>query len=212
MFTITILSLCFLTAISCKIKKVKAPLTTGLIWYFHLIMLAFSILCVLLLISGYGFKGSYTERVFFTFYTGSGIVLYGLTQQNASGKWVYLCAFYGLPFVLIFGLLLPPLRTLTVILGLGMLSDGQLKRYPIDHDYSLQTKTVNIVYRYPTYSLVEDKYWFFEKITSDVVTPGRPLQALKTEKTGKDSVHLYMSLLDEPDRMTRFDTTICLVQ
>ncbi|MVT11637.1 hypothetical protein [Chitinophaga tropicalis] len=212
MFTITILSICFLAAISCKIKKVKAPLITGLIWYFHLVMLVFSALCVILLLSGYGFKGSYTERVFFTFYAGSGIVLYGLTAQDVSAKWVYLCAFYGFPFALAFGLLLPPLRTLTVILGLGLLSDGELERYPIDNDYSIQSKSVDILYRTPAYSLVEDKYWFFEKITGDVVTPGAPLQALKLEKRGTDSVTLHMNLMKGPGSISRYDTTICLIQ
>ncbi len=97
-------------------------------------------------------KAPIPERVFFTLYAGSGIVLYGLTQQEISGKWVYLCAFFGFPFALVFGLLLPPLRTLTVITGLGLLSDGEMKRYPIDEDFSLQAKSVDIIYRYPTYS------------------------------------------------------------
>jgi len=213
MFTITVLFLCFLAAISCKIKKVKAPLITGLIWYFHLVMCVFSVLCLVLLFSGYGFKGTYTERVFYTLYAGSGIVLYGLTQQEVSGKWVYLCAFYGFPFVLLFGLLLPPLRTLTVIAGLGLLSDGEMKRYPIDDDFSLQSTSVDIIYRYPTYSLVQDKYWFFEKISGDVVKPAGQLQALKMEKTtGQDSLHLYMNLVNGPGRASRFDTTISLIQ
>ncbi|PSL30751.1 hypothetical protein [Chitinophaga ginsengisoli] len=212
MFTITVLFLCFLAAISCKIKKVKAPLITGLIWYFHLAMCVFSVLCLILLFSGYGFKGTHTERVFYTLYAGSGVILYGLTQQEVSGKWVYLCAFYGFPFVLLFGLLLPPLRTLTVIAGLGLLSDGEVKRYPIDDDYSLQSTSVDIIYRYPTYSLVQDKYWFFEKISGDVVKPAGRLQALKMEKSGQDSIHLYMNLVNEPGRASRFDTTISLIQ
>lgn len=212
MFTITILSICFLAAISCKIKKVKAPLATDLMWYFHLIMLVFSVLCLILLLSGYGLKGNYTERVFFTFYAGSGIILYGLTPQEVSGKWVYLCAFYGFPFLLVFGLLMPPLRTLTVIMGLGLLSDGEMERYPIDHDYSIQAKSVDILYRVPSFSLVQDKYWFFEKITGDVIKPGAPLQALKLEKTGTDSVRLHMNLMRGPGSVSRYDTTICLIQ
>lgn len=210
MFTITVLSFCFLAAISCKIKKVKAPIITSLVWYFHLAMCVFSIICVLLLISGYGFKGGYTERVFFTLYAGSGIVLYGLTPKEVSAKWVYLCSFYGFPFVLLFGLLLPPLRTLTVITGLGLLSDGDLKRYPIDDDYAIQTKSVDIIYRYPTYSLVEDKYWLFEKISPDVVKPAGQPATLKTQKAGEDSVKLSINLVNEPGQVTRLDTIISL--
>ncbi|MBW8685019.1 hypothetical protein [Chitinophaga rhizophila] len=210
MFTVTVLSICFLAAISCKIKKVKAPLITGLLWYFHLAMCVFSILCILLLVSGYGFKGAHTERIFLTLYAGSGILLYGLTPQEVSGKWVYLCAFYGFPFVLLFGLLLPPLRTLTVIAGLGLLSDGELKRYPIDDDYAIQTKSVDIIYRSPRYSLVEDKYWLFEKISGDVITPEGQLTAMKTEKTAEDSVRLLVSLVNEPGNTMTVDTTIAL--
>ena len=210
MFTITVLCICFLAAISFKIKKVKAPLITGLIWYFHLAMCVFSILCILLLVSGYGFKGTYTERVFFTLYAGSGILLYGLTPKEVSGKWVYLCSFYGFPFVLVFGLLLPPLRILTMITGMGLLSDGELKRYQIDDDYAIQTKSVDIVSRYPSYSLIEDKYWLFEKISGDVIKPSGQPAALKSVRTGADSVRLYINLVDELDGRRRLDTTISL--
>ncbi|ACU63846.1 hypothetical protein [Chitinophaga pinensis] len=210
MFTITVLCICFLAAISFKIKKVKAPLITGLIWYFHLAMCVFSILCVLLLISGYGFKGTYTERVFFTLYGGSGILLYGLTPKEVSGKWVYLCSFYGFPFVLLFGLLLPPLRILTMITGMGLLSDGDLKRYQIDDDYAIQTKSIDIVSRYPSYSLIEDKYWLFEKISGDVIKPEGQPAAFKSERAGADSVRLFISLVDEVDNRKKLDTTISL--
>lgn len=210
MFTIFVLSCCFLTAISCKIKKVKAPIANSLLWYFHLAMLFFSVLSLILLFSGYAFKGAYTERVFFTFYAGSGILLYGLTQQEISGKWVYLCCFYGFPFVLAVGLLLPPLRIPTVAMGLGLLSDGHQETYRIDDDHSLETKTIEILYRHPSYSLVEDKYWLFEKIDADVINPSDRLMALKAEKTGADSVYLHLNLLNEEGHVRRYDTTICL--
>ncbi|TWW01541.1 hypothetical protein [Chitinophaga pinensis] len=210
MFTLTVLCICFLAAISFKIKKVKAPLITGLIWYFHLAMCVFSILCILLLISGYGFKGTYTERVFFTLYAGSGILLYGLTPKEVSGKWVYLCSFYGFPFVLLFGLLLPPLRIITMITGMGLLSDGDLKRYQIDDDYAIQTKSIDIVSRYPSYSLIEDKYWLFEKISGDVIKPEGQPAAFKSERAGTDSVRLSISLVNELDGRSKLDTTISL--
>lgn len=188
-------------------------MVTDLIWYIHLVFLFFSALCLLLLISGYGFKGIYTERVFFTFYAGSGILLYGLTQQDTSGKYAYLCLFFGFPFLLMFGLLLPPLRILTVVLGLGLLSDGNTERYPIDDDFSLQAKTVEVLNRVPDYSLVEDKYFLFEKITSNVVSPASRLQALKMEKTGNDSLRLQLRLMGDAGKMgSRIDTTISLHQ
>ena len=212
MFTFTILSCCFLAAISCKIKKVKAPEITQLVWYFHLTMLFFSAFCLILLISGYGFKGTYTERVFFTFYAGSAIILYGLTPQEVSGKWVYLAAFYGFPFALLFGLLLPPLRTLAVITGFGLLSDAHIERYPIDDDYALQAKTIDIIDRHPSLSLVRDKYWFFEKIDGDVLVPNKNIVGVKMERAGTDSLKVHLNLVEDAGKLAKLDTTISLTR
>lgn len=213
MFTVTVLSGCFLAAVSCRIKKVKVPVITGVVWYIHLVFLFFAALCLLLMVSGYGFKGTYTERFFFTFYAGTGIILYGLTQQDTSGKFAYLCLFFGFPFLLVFGLLLPPLRIFTVVLGLGLLSDGNTERYQIDDDFALRSKTIEVLNRVPDYSLVEDKYWLFEKVTANVVSPNSRLQALKMEKTGTDSIRLQLSLWGDAGKTgSRIDTTISLHQ
>ncbi|WP_343667700.1 hypothetical protein [Chitinophaga sp.] len=210
MFTITVLSICFLAAISCKIKKVKAPVITQLMWYFHFTMLFFAALSLILLISGYGFKGTYTERVFFTLYAGSAIILYGLTQPEVSGKRVYLAAFYGFPFALAVGLLLPPLRTLAVITGLGLLSDSRMERYRIDDDFALQTKSIDIIDRHPSFSLVQDKYLLFEKITGDVIVPEKNILGVKMEKRGKDSVWLHLNMVEDAGKVAKLDTTLSL--
>lgn len=210
MFTITVLAICFLAAISCKIKKVKAPVITQLMWYFHLTMLFFAVLSLILLISGYGFKGTYTERVFFTLYAGSAIILYGLTQPEVSGKRVYLAAFYGFPFAMAVGLLLPPLRTLAVITGLGLLSDSRMERYQIDDDFALQTKSIDIIDRHPSFSLVQDKYFLFEKITSDVIMPEKNVLGVKMEKRGNDSVWLHLNMMEDAGRVAKLDTTLSL--
>jgi hypothetical protein len=205
MITVSILSISFLTAVSCKIKKVKAPDAVRLLWYVHLALLFFSAICLLLLANGYGFKGAYTERVFFSLYAGSGVILYGLTPQNISGRWLYLLCFFGFPFVLLFGLLLPPLRILTIMAGVTLLYDGNFNRYPIDNDYALQTKEQGILSRYPTYSLVTDKYWLFEKITPNVVKQPYPLKSLEMAKKNEDSVNIRIK-----GNEMRFDTTIYL--
>lgn len=173
-------------------------------------MLFFSSLCVILLISGYGFKGTYTERIFFTLYAGSAIILYGLTPPEVSGKRVYLAAFYGFPFVLAAGLLLPPLRTLAVIMGLELLSDARLERYRIDDDFALQTRSIDIIDRHPSISLVQDKYYLFEKITSDVVMPERRVLGVKMEKRGTDSVMLHLNMLEDAGKLAKLDTTLSL--
>ncbi|KAA2243749.1 hypothetical protein F0L74_14820 [Chitinophaga agrisoli] len=210
MITLTILSVSFLTAISCKIKKVKSPDAVRLLWYVHLVLLFFAIICLLLNANGYGFKGAYTERVFFSLYAGSGVILYGLTPKEVTGKWVYLVCFFGFPFVLLFGLLLPPLRILTIMAGVALLYDGDFTRYPIDNDYALQTREQGILSRYPTYSLIEDKYWFFEKITPDVIHQRSAPMALQMDKKAEDSVHVSLQVFDRAK--TRFDTTLYLIQ
>jgi hypothetical protein len=207
MITVTILSISFLTAVSCKIQKVKAPDAVRLLWYIHLVLLFFSAICLLLLINGYGFKGAYTERVFFSLYAGTGVILYGLTPKDVSGKWLYLLCFFGFPFVLLFGLLLPPLRVVTIMAGVALLYDGSLERYPIDNDYALQTKEQGILSRYPTYSLVSDRYWLFEKITPDVINQQYAPTALHMAKKDADSVSIRLT-----GNEMRFDTTIYLIE
>lgn len=188
MVTLTILTICFLTAISCKIKKVKSPVALVLTWYVHIVFLFFSVVCLLLMINGYGFKGTQTERIFFTLYAGSGMVLYGLSQPGTDARYAYLMALFGFPFVLLLGLIIPPLRILTLVATLTLLSDSDFRRYTIDDDHALQSKTSGILSAAPTYSLITDKYWLFEEITPDVIKPQNTASSLRLKKKGIDSV------------------------
>ena len=196
MITITILTLCFLAALSCKIKKAHAPVLQVLLWYLHLILACFAGLCLLLILNNYGFKGTQTERIFFTLYAGTGMLLYGLTKPDNDARYAYLACFFGFPFVLLAGLLLPFLRTITLVVAITLLCDSDFHRYPIDDDYALQTKTTGILSTYPVYSLVEDKYLFFEKITPDVIMPGAAVRSLKLSKHGPDSVRIQLNSRD----------------
>lgn len=196
MITITILTLCFLAALSCKIKKAHSPVLQVLLWYLHLVFGCFAGLCLLLMLNNYGFKGTQTERIFFTLYAGTGMLLYGLTKPDNDARYAYLLCFFGFPFVLLLGLLIPPLRTITLVAAITLLSDSEFQRYNIDDDYALQTKTTSILSTYPAYSLVEDKYLFFEKITPDVVTPRTTLHSLKMLKRGQDSVWIRLNNRD----------------
>ncbi|WP_146151313.1 hypothetical protein [Chitinophaga niastensis] len=207
MITITILTLCFLAALSCKIKKANAPVLRALTWYLHLVFLFLSLLCLLLMINDYGFKGTQTERIFFTLYAGTGMLVYGLSKPGNDARHVYLMSFFGFPFLLLFGLLLPPLRTITLVAAITLLSDSDFHRYEIDDDYALQTKTSGILSTYPVYSLVEDKYLFFEKITPDVVKPRAFLRTLKMDKKGMDSVRIQLRYSGN-----KIDTVIALRQ
>lgn len=192
MITITILTLCFLAALSCKIKKVKAPVVQVLLWYFHLFLGSICLICLFLMLNNYGFKGTQTERVFFTLYAGTGMLLYGLAKPDNDARYAYLLCFFGFPFVLLLGLLIPPLRTITLVAAITLLSDSEFQRYDIDNDFALQTKRTSILSIYPVYSLVADKYLLFEKLTPDVIRPGAAPGFLKMEKRGKDSVRILL--------------------
>lgn len=203
MITITILTLCFLAALSFKIKKAKAPVLQVLLWYLHLVLACFAGLCLLLMLNNYGFKGTQTERIFFTLYAGTGMLLYGLTKPDNDARYAYLFCFFGFPFLLLSGLLLPFLRTITLVAAITLLSDSEFHRYPIDDDYALQTKTTGILSTYPVYSLVEDKYLFFEKVTPDVITPRTVVRSLKMSKRGQDSVQIQLNRGDTVISMQR---------
>ncbi|NSL87981.1 hypothetical protein ECE50_014125 [Chitinophaga sp. Mgbs1] len=189
MITITILTICFLIALSCKIKKVKVPELRVLTWYIHLIFLVLSAICLLLMANDMGFKGTQTERIIFTLYAGSGMILYGFSKPDTDARYAYLLSFFGFPFLLLFGILLPPLRTLTLVITLTLLSDSRFHRYKIDDDYALQTKTSGILAPQPTYSLITDKYWFFEKISSGVIPP-TATGNIRLQKINTDSVRI----------------------
>lgn len=190
MVTLIILTICFLTALSFKIKKVKWPVALALTWYIHLVFLFFAVICLLLMINGYGFKGTQTERVFFTLYAGSGMILYGLSIPDTDARYAYLLLLFGFPFVLLVGLIIPPFRIFALVATLTLLSDSEFRRYTIDDDHALQSKTSGILSEAPTYSLITDKYWFFEEITPDVINPKETVKNLRLTKKGADSVRV----------------------
>ncbi|MEC5142771.1 hypothetical protein [Chitinophaga sp. 212800010-3] len=201
MITIPILSVCFLAALSCKIKKAKAPVLRLLLWYLHLVFAAFALLCLLLMINNYGFKGTQTERVFFTLYAGTGMLLYGLTKPGNDARYAYLLCLFGFPLLLFLGLLLPPLRIITLVAGITLLCDSNFHRYPIDDDYALQTKSNGILSAWPDYSLVEDKYFLFEKITPDIIKPRDEVHFIRMAKTNADSVRIQVNRVDTTIRI-----------
>jgi hypothetical protein len=205
MITIIILTLCFLGALSLKIKKVKAPEAYALLWYVHIIFGSLVLICLLLMLNNWGFKGTQTERVFFTLYAGSGMLLYGLSKPDNNARHAYLLCLFGFPFIIFLGLLIPPFRIMTLVIAITIFSDSNFNRYKIDDDYALQTKTTGILSAYPAYSLVEDKLFLFEKVTPDVLSPKSDIRTLKMDKKGKDSVHIQLK-----STLNRIDTIISL--
>ncbi|PUZ27270.1 hypothetical protein DCM91_08655 [Chitinophaga costaii] len=176
-----------------KIKHYQDRSLTEVLWYIHLFLGIISALCVILFFNGYVLRGIYTGRVFLSLYAGSGMILYSLSTEKGTARKAYLAMFYSIPFILLGGLLLPPLRLFTVVASIWLLVDGEFKRYPIDNDYTLQTcSTAVINARYPTYSLVQGKYWLFEKVTDDVIAPYLMPSDIKTKRINADSIQLHI--------------------
>lgn len=193
MITITILSLCFLTAVSLKIKHYQDHTLTVIMWYVHLFFGILSAVCIVMFLNGYMFKGLNTDRIFLSLYVGSGMVLYSLTQEKGTGRKFYLALFYSIPFILLGGLLLPPLRLFTVVAGIWLLVDGDFKRYPVDEDYRIQSRSTAIINsRYPTYSLVQNKYWLFDKVTDDVIDTKINANDIQAKRVNADSIKLHI--------------------
>ncbi|HEY0274211.1 MAG TPA: hypothetical protein VGC22_13550 [Chitinophaga sp.] len=193
MITITLLSLCFLAAVSIRIRHYQDRSLTAALWYIHLFFAVLSAICVILFLNGYVFKGVYTGRVFLSLYAGSGMVLYSLTAEKGTGRKAYLALFYSIPFILLGGLLLPPLRLFTTVAAIWLLVDGEFKRYPIDDEYKLQIRNTAVINsRYPTYSLVQGRYWLFEKVTEDVITPHLNASDVRVKRVSADSIQLHL--------------------
>ncbi|WP_291913779.1 hypothetical protein [Chitinophaga sp. CB10] len=212
MITITLLSLSYIAAISFRIKDVKAPVARLLTWNLHIIFLVLSLISILLALNGYGFKGTQTERIFLTLYAGSGFILYGLSKPEIDARYYYLASLFAFPLVLVVGLLLPFLRTFTILAALTLFADSEFERYRIDDDFAMQTKSTGILTRYPTYSMVEDKYWLFEKVTPDVINPGAAPGTVKLSKRGNDSVHIQLTAGGAKGGTIRVDTIVALKQ
>ncbi|MFB6454587.1 hypothetical protein ACE38W_04890 [Chitinophaga sp. Hz27] len=190
MLTITILSLAYLTAISFRIKRVKFPVLELLTWNIHIVFIILAALTLLLMINGYGFKGAQTDRVILTLYAASGLFLYGLSKPEINARYYYLAGLFAFPFVLLVGIILPFTRMFTIMVALSLYGDSDYHRYKIDDDFALETKSTGILTQYPVYSMVEDKYWLFEKVTPEVINPKAFPRAIKLTKRGNDSVRI----------------------
>lgn len=89
-----------------------------------------------------------------------------------------------------------------------MLIDGESNRYQIDNIYSLQTSRVGVLSGSPTYSLIEKKFVFFEKVTDDIIPKIGYPKSLLVSKIGNDSFRL--NVLTSEIYKERLDTIISL--
>ena len=207
MTSIIILAIAFLAALYFKIIKSENKRLYHFVFYSHLTFFGLTVIEIILLSNSYSFAGYLTGKLFVILFLATGMVLFGLYRKNRKIVRAYFACYFLSPFLLLLGLIIPPLQFITVVAGLGLLFDGEHKRYPIDKKYSIQTSRVGFLSSGPTFSLVENKYLLFEKTTRVVQGVGTP-KSFQIEKVGADSVRL--DILSSEVVNERLDTVISL--
>jgi hypothetical protein len=191
---ITLFTICtaFLVAVILKIRKLDHKRVYRYVKFTHLIFLALTIVAIVLLLNSWSFRGFLTDKLFVVIYVSTGMILFGLTRKGRRrGTRTYYGFFFCLPFLLFLGVI-PAFRFITVVIGGSLLLDGEHTRYPIDKTYSIQTSRVGVLSAGPTYSLIEHKFFVFEKVTDDIVPKVGVPETLVAERVSQDSFKLTL--------------------
>ena len=208
MTSIAILTISFLAALFFKLTKTKNARLYTLVLFSHIIFILLTVVALVLLLNSYSFKGFLTDKIFVIMFLATGMILFGLFRHNRRFLKTYSACFFLLPFLLLIGLFIPRLQFITKVAGIGMLIDGEHSRYPIDKTYELQTSRVGLLSGSPTYSLIENKFLLFEKVTDDVVPKIGIPKSVQVDKVSKDSFRLR-AITSEIENY-QFDTTLTL--
>ena len=208
MTSIVIITIAFLAALVFKLTKTEHARLYRFLLYSHWALLGLTATVLLLLCYSYSFAGYYTDKLIVIVFVATGILLFGLYRKKQKLARTYFTCFFSLPILLIVGLIIPRLRFITTVAGIGLLMDGEHYRYTIDKAYSIETSTVGFLSGGPRISLVENKYLLFEKTTKDVIQGIGIPTSFKVEKVGADSVRLNIVSSDVADG--RLDTVIAL--
>jgi len=190
MTSIIILTIAFFAALILKLAKTNNTRLYKFIRNCHLLFLGLTICAFVLLLNSYSFRGFLTDKFFVILFLATGILLFGLYRHQSKLVRSYYAFYFFLPFLLLIGLLVPRLQFITTVAVIGMLIDGESNRYQIDNIYSLQTSTVGVLSGSPTYSLIEKKFVFFEKVTDDIIPKIGYPKSLLVSKIGNDSFRL----------------------
>lgn len=191
-----------------KLTKKKSERLYKLVLYSHISFFLLTLAALLLLLNSYSFRGFLTDKLFVMLFLATGMLVFGLYRRRRKLVRAYFACFFLLPFLLLAGLFIPPLQFITAVGGLGILIDGEHTRYPIDKNYGLQISRVGVLSGSLTYSLIENKYFLFEKITEDVVPKIGIPKLVQVQKVSSDSFRLR-AITSEKEGY-RFDTTLSL--
>ena len=208
MTSITILTTAFLTALILKLTKTNNAKIYKYVRNCHLLFSGLTISAIALLLNSFSFRGFSTDKTFVILFFATGILLFGLYRLPNKLTRSYYAFHFFLPFLLFIGLIIPRLKFITVVAGIGMLIDGESNRYQIDETHFLQTSRIGVLSGSPTYSLIERKLVFFEKVTDDIVPKIGLPKSLKVTKIENDSFRL--EVLASEIYNERLDTTISL--
>jgi hypothetical protein len=208
MTSIIILTIAFFAALILKLTKTNNARLYKYIRNCHVLFFGLTICAIVLLLNSYSFRGFLTDKIFIILFVATGMLLFGLYRLPKKLTRSYYAFYFFLPFLLLIGLLVPRLQFIAAVAGIGMIIDGESSRYQIDNTYSLQTSRVGVLSGSPTYSLIENKFVLFEKVTDDIVPKIGLPKTIQVTKIGNDSFRLDVRTSEIYNE--RLDTTISL--
>ena len=191
-----------------KLRKTRFERIYKIVQYSHVTFLFFIIIAAVLLSMSYSFRGFLTDKLFVVLYIATGMILFGLYRNSGRTIRSYYSFFFFLPFLILTGIVIPNIRFASIVFGASLLLDGEHTRYPIDHTFSIQTSRVGVLSGSPTYSLIEQKFQVFEKVTDDIIPKLGVPKVLEVSKINEDSFKL--SLLSSEIHNERLDTILSL--
>lgn len=201
-FTVSILGLVF------KISNEKLNYAIRLV---HLIFLLLTIICILLFIKNFSFRGFYTDRIIISIWFGTGIALFGLYRKGSINliSRMYYGLLFWTPIFFLVAWFIPRLHFMAAVVGLGLALDGQANRFEIEKKYQLQeTWQGMLASRYPQLNLVES-FGIFEKTTIAFIDrPEGDIEKINVVRLSNDSLKIY--LMTNNTSSAYSDTTVLL--
>ena len=213
MTTLIILIIGLTVSILGFIFKVRNEKLNYVVRVIHLIFSFLTIVCVLLFIKNFSFRGFNTDRIIISIWFGSGIALYGLYRKRSINlvSRIYYGLFFWTPIFFLVAWFIPRLHFMAAVFGLGLAIDGQANRFPIDKNYQLQEAFQGMLASsYPQLDLVES-FGIFEKTTKGFIDrPSSEIEKINFKRLSNDS--LKISIITKDMQNEYSDTTVKLIK
>jgi len=193
------------------IFKVRNEKLNYVIRLIHMAFLFLTVLCILLFIKKFSFRGFYTNRIIVSIWFGTGIALFGLYRKGSINLLSRL--YYGLlfwtPIFFLVAWFIPRLHFMAAVFGLGLAIDGDATRFPIEKKYQLQEAFQGVLASSrPSLDLV-GSFGIFEKTTKAFIyRPSADIEKINFTRLSNDSVKIHIVTNKNGDAYS--DTTIQL--